>query len=96
MAFEPRTPSQHVQASAFRLRNSRPDEYEELLRALDQYTFGVTLSLTEAGSDEILRAQGRAQEARKVVEMLSDFRDILKAQQPERQEPLAPVIPGVM
>lgn len=53
-------------------KNIDPKLYEEFLRRLDQWTFEVTVAVTEAPSGEILQAQGRAQQARKFMQVFSE------------------------
>lgn len=50
---------------AGRWRNADPNLYRQFLALLEQYTFEVTVAVTEAPSAEVLQAQGRAQQARK-------------------------------
>jgi len=57
---------------ALRWKNSDPDLYKQFLLLLDAYAFDVTLAVTEASSAEILQAQGRAQQARKFLQLFSE------------------------
>lgn len=57
---------------ALRWRNHDPDLYEHFLKFLDAYVFEVTVAVTEASSSEILQAQGRAQMARKFLQLFSE------------------------
>lgn len=53
-------------------KNIDPDLYAKFLRLLDQMTFEVTVAVTEAPSGEILQAQGRAQQARKFMQIFTE------------------------
>lgn len=50
-------------------RNYDPRLYEKFLRTLDKCVFDVTVAVTEAPNDQILQAQGRAQQARKFMQV---------------------------
>lgn len=67
-AFNPRD----LQQVAGMWKNIDPDLYEKFLRLLDQMTFEVTVAVTEAPSTEILQAQGRAQQARKFMQIFTE------------------------
>lgn len=60
-------------------KNSDPVLYEKFLRLLDAYVFEVTVAVTEASPTEILQAQGRAQQARKFLQM---FTEVLEPNRP--------------
>lgn len=53
-------------------KNYDPRLYEQFLRTLDQSVFAVTVAVTEAPNDQILQAQGRAQMARKFMQVFVD------------------------
>lgn len=53
-------------------KNFDPKLYETFLRLLDQWTFEITVAVTEAPSTEVLQAQGRAQQARKTLQVFSE------------------------
>jgi hypothetical protein len=57
---------------AGRWKSADPHLYQQFMVLLDQYTFDVTVAVTEAPSTEILQAQGRAQQARKFLLMFSE------------------------
>jgi len=59
---------------AQRIRNADPSLYGQFIQLLDQYTTDVTVAVTEAPPQEILVAQGRAQMARKFMQLLTEFR----------------------
>jgi len=59
-------------AIAYLFKNADPPLYEKFLRTLDAYVFDVTVAVTEAPSGEILQAQGRAQQARKFMQIFSE------------------------
>lgn len=64
-----------IRAIAGRWKNSDPRMYEQFLRVLDQHVLDVTVAVTEAPSSEILQAQGRAQEARKIFQLFYETLD---------------------
>lgn len=68
------------------LCNNDPRVYEQLIRLVDQRVEEITVAVTEAAPDQILVAQGRAQEARKFLRLMIEFPEE-PAAQPE------PVIP---
>lgn len=53
-------------------KNQDPALYEQFLRLLDAWTFEITVAVTEASSADILQAQGRAQQARKFMQVFSE------------------------
>lgn len=53
-----------------KLRNHDPAVYEKFCRLFDAYVQDVVLELTMADSQDILVAQGRARQARKLFELL--------------------------
>ena len=56
-------------------KNTDPRVYEQFIRYLDAYTYEITVAVTEAPSTEILQSQGRAQQARKFFQLLSETRE---------------------
>ena len=58
----------HVQL----LANSDPEAYERLIRLCDQYVIELLEAVTEAPTDEILVAKGRAQQGRKFMQLLTE------------------------
>jgi hypothetical protein len=57
---------------ANRWRGSDPELYKQFLLILEQYTFEITVAVTETPSTEILQAQGRAQQARKFLLLFTE------------------------
>jgi hypothetical protein len=57
------------------MKNVDPRKYEEFVRLLDAYVFEVTVAVTEVSSGDILQAQGRAQQARKFFQLLTEIRE---------------------
>lgn len=57
---------------ALKWRNQNPQLYDEFLKRLDRCVFDVTVAVTEAPSDQILQAQGRAQMARKFMQVFAE------------------------
>ena len=64
-----------IMAILGQFKNIDPALYERLLRHADQYTFDVTVAVTEVDSQGILQAQGRAQQARKWMQMLNEAKE---------------------
>ncbi len=60
---------------ATKFRNHDPHVYEQFLRLLDAYTTEITVAVTQASPAEILVMQGRAQQALKFFQVLSEFRE---------------------
>jgi hypothetical protein len=60
---------------ALKFRNQDPSVYEKFIRNLDQYVTEITAAVTEAPPDQVLNAQGRAQQARKFFQLLTEFRE---------------------
>lgn len=56
------TPADVIKHYALRLKNADPESWDRFLTAFDAYATEVTVAVTEAPSDEILRCQGRAQQ----------------------------------
>lgn len=56
-------------------KNADPDIYERFIRLLDQYTAELTVAVTEAEASSILIAQGRAQQARKFLQLFTEIRE---------------------
>lgn len=61
-----------IQRVAEKFRNLDPKLYEMFLRLMDAWTFEVTVAVTTASSADILQAQGRAQQARKTMQVFSE------------------------
>jgi hypothetical protein len=57
---------------AGRWKNHDPRAYEEFLLIFECYVFDVTLAVTEASSNDVLQAQGRAQQARKFLLLFTE------------------------
>lgn len=60
-------------------KNMDPRLYEKFLRLLDAWTTQVTVAVTEAPSSEILQAQGRAQQARKMLQLFVEIHELNRA-----------------
>lgn len=60
---------------ALRFKNHDPVTYEQFLRLLDAYTHEITVAVTQAASHEILVLQGRAQQAIKFMQLMSEFKE---------------------
>ena len=68
-----------LQDVAARFKNYDPPLYDKFLRLLDAWTFEVTVAVTEASAAEILQAQGRAQQARKLMQIFSEATELPSA-----------------
>lgn len=74
----------------FRLfKNMDPKVYEQTIRYVDQRVTELTVAVTEAPPDQILVAQGRAQEARKMFQLMTELPEDTSA--PQQQPPNRPV-----
>ena len=71
MASDPR----RIALIANRWKNYDPQLYELFLREMDAYVFDVTVAVTEASNEDILTAKGRAQQARKFMQLFSETLD---------------------
>ncbi len=58
-----------LKAYAEKWRNHDPRLYDHFLRTLEKCVFDVTVAVTEAPADQVLQAQGRAQVARKFLQV---------------------------
>lgn len=58
-----------------RLRNNAGEAFDRFINSFEAYVDQVTVTVTEAPPDQILRAQGHAQMARK---LLGKFKDALQ------------------
>ena len=58
------------------MKNADPRLYERFLRLLDAYVTELTVAVTEAPPDNILNAQGRAQQGRKFLQLFTELREI--------------------
>lgn len=54
-------------------RNADPRIYDRLVALVEARVSEVTVAVTEAPPDQILVAQGRAQEARKWLQLMTEF-----------------------
>jgi hypothetical protein len=58
---------------AKRFSNADPRVYEQFIRVLNQYVTEITVAVTEASPGDILNAQGRAQQARKFLQLFTEL-----------------------
>lgn len=56
------TPTDVIKHYALRLKNADPESWDRFLLAFDAYATEVTVAVTAAPSEDILRCQGRAQQ----------------------------------
>lgn len=54
-------------------KNMDPRVYEKFIRLVDHRVTELTVAVTEASPDQILICQGRAQEARKMFQILTEL-----------------------
>lgn len=64
-----------IQECAGFFKNMDPRVYETFLRHLDAYVHEITVAVTEASQADILPAQGRAQQARKFLQLFMEPRE---------------------
>lgn len=93
VAPAPRKPSTTqllIQVLTF-LRNAAPAEFDAVIRVYDFHTDEVTVAVTEATPDNILKAQGFACHARFLLKLLEDVREPPQPRNPSppAQPPLA-------
>lgn len=60
--------------AALRLYNASPIAFSEFVRALSDMTDAATVAVTEAPAENIMVAQGRAQQMRHVLRILNECR----------------------
>lgn len=68
-------------------KNMDPKVYEQTIRLIDQRVTELTVAVTEAPPDQILVCQGRAQEARKMFQILTELPEDTSAPQQPLQRP---------
>jgi hypothetical protein len=56
------TPTAALKHYALRLKNADPESWDRFIVAFDALATDVTVAVTTASSEEILRCQGRAQQ----------------------------------
>lgn len=61
-----------LDASILRLRNNAGDAFEEFIKDFEKYAYEVTDDVLKADASNILEAKGRAQMARKLLQMFRD------------------------
>lgn len=66
------TTAEIMQAFALQLRNADPKAWDGFIDALDAYATEVTVQLTEAPAEQILKMQGRAAQ---LIGLLRTFRE---------------------
>ena len=71
--YEVRVPS--ITVAAYYLRNAAPDQFDQLLSAIRKHVVALTNDLTHASTEDILKAQGRAQQAQYFLTTLERFED---------------------
>jgi predicted Zn-dependent protease with MMP-like domain len=67
MAHDAQSPLINLQADIGRLRNNGGGAYDQFVKSFATYVDEVTVAVTDAPSDQILRVQGHAQMARKML-----------------------------
>jgi len=66
------TPPNDLLDAAVRLRNAAPGPFQEFVKVFAAYTQDVTVTVTEASAENILKAQGMAVEARVLLRMFEE------------------------
>lgn len=67
-------------------KNIDPRVYEQAVRVLDQHVLDLMVAVSDAPPDQILAAQGRSQEARKMFQYFTE----LPADDQGQQKPTRP------
>jgi hypothetical protein len=78
-----------LQQFMLRLKNSNPASWDDFVQTFDIYATEVTVQMTQAPSEEILRMQGRAQQ---MIALLRLMRECALVKTPPA--PPAPVNPN--
>ena len=66
------TPADIIKHYALRLKNADPESWDRFLLAFDAYATEVTVAVTQAPSEDILRCQGRAQQMLALLRMFKE------------------------
>ena len=64
------TSAKGLSQAAARLKHAAPAPFDDFVKALITYSSDITVAVTNARADEILCAQGNAQMARKLVQLM--------------------------
>ena len=57
------------------MRNAAPQVYEDFCRAFEKYTDGVVFTVIQTTGEDLLRAQGRAQQCLKILGILEEVKN---------------------
>lgn len=63
-------------------RSVSSDTWELLIAAMNQYTYGLTVAVTNAQPSDVIVWQGRARQCFKLIEMLNECERFEPPQQP--------------
>jgi hypothetical protein len=80
------TTEKMMQQYMLRLKNSNPTGWDDFVQVFDCYATEVTVAVTQAPSDEILRMQGRAQQCLALLRLMREC-DKVKIPQPPQAQP---------
>lgn len=53
------------------LKNADPEVYTKFIRLIEDYSHELTVAVTEVPLEQMIEARGRAQQARKFVQLLT-------------------------
>ncbi len=65
-------PKQVLEVALSRLQSVAPEQYRELDKAFATYAMDLSVAVTEATPDKIMTVQGRAQEARALMRIITE------------------------
>jgi hypothetical protein len=69
------TSTKDISAHARFIRNAAPQVYEDFCRAFEKYTEIAVLAVVQTTGEDLLRAQGRAQQCLKILSILEEVRN---------------------
>lgn len=62
-----------ISVAAYYLRNAAPEQFDKLLEEVSRHVLSLTDDFVMAPTEDILKAQGRVQQARFFHQLLSDY-----------------------
>lgn len=68
----PELTSRDGKAVVTRVRNANPQDFDTFLQMFDRYTYAVTVAVSDAPAEEVMRMQGRAQQCRALMQLFLD------------------------
>lgn len=79
------TTTQMMQQYMLRLKNSSPEGWDDFVQVFDVYATEVTVAVTQAPSEEILRMQGRAQQCLAILRIMRECDKVKTPPAPQAQ-----------